>query len=181
MQAGDGSYGAPVHYEFTTKCVERTMNKTIEAEHKMAAVVERGQGRPLIVLGNEVTLKLTRRETAGAYFLFEVVSPPGAGVPRHVHRHEDELIYVQDGELDVHLDGRDYRVGAGGLIHFPRFKPHAFRNGSNEPVRTLWTVIPGAGFERFFEELAALPADGPPDLEKVGAIFHKYDIEILES
>jgi hypothetical protein len=63
-------------------------------------------------------------------------------------------------------------------VHFPRYVPHGFRNVGAKPGKTLWTVIPGANFEEFFEELDALP-DGPPDLKKVAAIFAKYGMEIL--
>jgi hypothetical protein len=46
------------------------------------------------------------------------------------------------------------------------------------PGTTLWSVVPGANFEPFFDELGALPP-GPPDLAKVAAIFGKYDIQLL--
>jgi hypothetical protein len=44
----------------------------------------------------------------------------------------------------------------------------------------MFTVVPGANFEKFFEELCALPADESPDMAKVTEIFNRYDIEILE-
>lgn len=143
-----------------------------------AAVISAPEGRPLHVIGNDVTVKLTKTETNGAYYVFEAVTPPGGGVPPHVHQNEDEVIRVLEGEYEFMLDGKTYKVGAGATINFPRHVPHAFTNVGHAPGRTLWTIIPGAGFEQFFEELGALPA-GPPDMENVAAIFKKYDIEIL--
>jgi len=78
----------------------------------------------------------------------------------------------------VMLDGKTHRAKAGALLHFPRRIPHAFRNVGAGTGKTLWTVIPGSGFEKFFGELAALPA-GPPDLAKVATIFSKYGMEVL--
>jgi uncharacterized cupin superfamily protein len=154
------------------------MNTIIHADSQRAAVVKAGQGSPLHVIGNRVTQKLTLAETAGAYYVFEVVTPPGAGVPPHVHKHEDEIIYLIDGQLSILLGDRRFQAGSGDTIHFPRFQSHAFQNNGATDARTLWTVIPGSRFEQFFLELAALPA-GPPDLEKVGAIFHRYEITLI--
>ncbi|MDX1524378.1 MAG: cupin domain-containing protein [Anaerolineae bacterium] len=146
---------------------------------KEATVVPADEGKKMIVMGNDVTVKLSGSQTGGAYYVFEVITPPGVGVPPHIHQHEDEVIEVLEGNLEVQLGDQVYQAGEGALIHFIRYVPHGFRNTGQAPCRTRWTVIPGAGFETFFEELAALPADQPPDLEKVAAIFAKYDIELL--
>jgi quercetin dioxygenase-like cupin family protein len=150
----------------------------MSVKEKEALVVAAGAGRTMRVIGNDVTVKLTRQETGGEYYLFEVGTPPGLGVPPHVHQHEDEIIEVIEGRYEFMLGGQTQTVTAGALVHFPRRIPHAFRNIGSTPGRTLWTVIPGANFEEFFEELGALP-EGPPDLAKVAAIFGKYGMEIL--
>lgn len=147
-------------------------------KEKEALVVNAGQGKKMRVMGNDVTVKLTKQETNGEYYLFEVVTPPGVGVPPHVHQHEDEIIEVVEGELEVQLGDQFYQAAKGAVIHFARYIPHGFRNAGSKPCQTRWTVIPGQSFEQFFNELGALP-EGPPDLEKVGAIFARYDIELL--
>lgn len=146
---------------------------------KEASVVQAGQGRPLNILGHSATVKLGLQETDGEYYVFEVVTPPGHGIPPHVHSKEDEVIQVIGGEYEIMLGGQTYQAGAGTTLHFPRTIPHAFRNVGSTPGTTLWTVIPGANFEQFFEELGALPAGGPPDMAKVVAIFAKYGMEVL--
>jgi quercetin dioxygenase-like cupin family protein len=145
---------------------------------KEAMVIKAGDGKKMRVLGNDVTVKLTKQETKGEYYLFEVATPPGGGVPPHVHQHEDEIIEVVEGELEVQLGDQIYQATQGAVIHFARHIPHGFRNAGSKPCQTRWTVIPGESFEQFFNELGALP-EGPPDLEKVGAIFARYDIELL--
>ena len=102
------------------------------------------------MLGHQVTPKLTCRETDGEYFVFEAVTPPGVGVPLHVHRHEDEFFRVLDGEFEFQLDQQIQRVTPGAMVTFPKNIPHAFRNVGTKPGRTLWTVMPGANFEKFF-------------------------------
>src|SRR6266571_2291908 len=119
--------------------------------------------RKLLVLGHEITVKLACRETKGEYFVFEAVSPPGGGMSLHVHRHEDEFVRVLDGEFEYQLDQQIQKVTPGAMIIFSKDIPHAFRNVGTRPGRTLWTVMPGANFEKFFEELGSLPADAKPD------------------
>jgi quercetin dioxygenase-like cupin family protein len=142
-------------------------------------VIRRGEGKPLNVMGHTVAVKLSRRETGGNYYVFEVTSPPGFGIPPHVHEREDELITVLEGEYTVMLGADEIVANAGDEIFFPRGIPHAFRNSGTTPGRTLWTVVPGGSFEEFFEELGALPADGEPDLAVVGAIFARYGMTVL--
>jgi len=145
---------------------------------KSATVIGAADGIRFHVLGHDIRTTLTARETAGEYYTFECVTPGGVGIPPHVHSQEDEIIQVTVGEFDVMLGGKTQRARAGALIHFPRRIPHAFQNVGAATGKTLWTVIPGAGFEKFFGELAALPK-GPPDLAKVAAIFGKYGMEVL--
>jgi quercetin dioxygenase-like cupin family protein len=145
---------------------------------KPAMVVAAGEGRTMNVLGHTAIVKLTRAETNGDNYTFEVVSPPGLGIPPHVHEHEDEVIYVLEGEYAIWLAGETFTATAGTTIHFPRYTPHGFQNIGSTTGRTLWNVTPGANFEPFFDELGSLPP-GPPDLAKVAAIFGKYNIDLL--
>ena len=98
--------------------------------------------RKLLVLGHEITIKLAGRETKGEYFVFEAVSPPGAGMLLHVHRHEDEFVRVLEGEFEYQLDQQIQKATPGAMIIFPRDIPHAFRNIGATPGRTFWTVNP---------------------------------------
>lgn len=143
-------------------------------------VVPAKEGRKMFALGNEVRLKLSSFETGGDLYVFELLTPPGVVVPPHVHRHEDELIHVIEGEYQIFLDGRTYVAGKGSVVNFPRFSPHGFCNISKKPTRALFTVVPGVNFEKFFAELCALPADETPDMAKVTEIFNRYGMDILE-
>src|SRR3954471_19924152 len=67
----------------------------------------------------------TEEETGGAFFLYEDQMEAGKVTPLHTHP-ADETLYVLDGEILVHLDGEEQRIGAGGLVVAPRGVPHAF-------------------------------------------------------
>jgi len=147
--------------------------------NKQALVLQAGEGRPLGVMGHQATVKLDQSKANGDYYVFEVLSPAGAGIPPHVHSREDEVIQVIEGTYEVFLGGQVYQAEAGTILHFPCGIPHGFQNVGNTNGRTLWFVTPSSNFEPFFEELGALPTDAPPDLAKVGAIFGKYGMEVL--
>jgi quercetin dioxygenase-like cupin family protein len=151
----------------------------MSTESKQAATIAAGQGRQLNVLGHTVTVMLGSAETRGDSYVFEVISPAGGVVPPHVHEHEDEYGYIVEGVWEVFLDGRTGEAKPGAVIHCPRRTSHGFRNVGPTPGKMVWLSTPGAAVERFFDELGALPADAPPDMQKVVGIFTKYDIQVL--
>jgi hypothetical protein len=43
--------------------------------------------------GDQIRFILTGAETGGAFFLAEVLVPPGGGPPPHIHDREDETLH----------------------------------------------------------------------------------------
>ena len=66
----------------------------MQTSNQKAAVIAAGQGRKFNVLGHSITAILAKQNTGGNYYVFECITPPGLGIPPHVHEREDELIYV---------------------------------------------------------------------------------------
>jgi len=126
-----------------------------------------------------VTNKLTGAQTGGAYSLFEVEFEPESGTLLHVHRYEDEIVYVLRGEIEIRLATQRLHVLKGGVAYLPKNIPHAFNNPLKTPLKILVTAIPG-GLEDYFDELEAALAIGPVDDELHNKISLKYGIEWLE-
>lgn len=61
------------------------------------------------------------------------------GLPSHPpHQHaQEELIIIKEGTLDVHINGREHRLGAGGLFWFSSNDWHAVRNVGDGPATYL--------------------------------------------
>lgn len=150
----------------------------MQTTNQKATVAPNGQGKKFNVLGHSITNVLAKQNTDGNYYVFEVVTPPGQGIPPHVHELEDELIYVVEGEYGIMLGDKQFSAHAGDEIFFPRHIPHAFQNTGSKAGKTLWTIVPGGNFEEFFEKLGALPA-GEPDFKVVSEIFAAYGMKIL--
>jgi len=62
-------------------------------------------------------------------------------VQPHVHSFE-ESFYVLDGAITVDVDGKSQVLGPGNFGLIPTGAPHAFRNGSQRPVRWLEMQAP---------------------------------------
>jgi mannose-6-phosphate isomerase-like protein (cupin superfamily) len=130
-----------------------------------------GEGERLWFYGGGVhTWKASAAETDGAFCLFEDFMTQGKTTPLHVHANEDEALYVLDGELRVHIDGKEHTVRPRGVAVAPRGVAHAFLVTS--PIaRVLTLQTPGSAesFYRGASEPAGADTDpsGPVDFDRV--------------
>ena len=125
----------------------------------------------LLLAGRDAT-------AGGPAFVVHDLAPRSLGSPVHTHRHEDEWSYVLTGEIGVQVGDLTTTARPGDLVLKPRGVPHAFWNATDEPARFLEVITPG-GFEGYFAEIAeVLAVDGPPDLERLGAVAQRYDLAI---
>src|ERR1700680_759686 len=132
-----------------------------------------GQGERLWFYGGGLHIwKATAAETGGAFLLFEDVMSRGKTTPLHTHPQVDETLYMLEGEILLHIDGEDQRLGSGGVAMAPRGVPHAFLVTS-ETARILFLETPGSSeaFYRGASEPATsdLEMSAPVDFGRVRA------------
>jgi len=121
-----------------------------------------------------VVFKLSGEETGGLLSIVEHPIAPGALVPPHVHTNEDEYSYILEGQVGVRIGEQEFTAAPGTYVRKPRGIPHTFWNAGPAPTRLMEIICP-AGLENYFAELAKLiPADGPPDFEKIAALRQRY-------
>lgn len=143
-------------------------------------IASSSEGKKFTFLGTEITIKVDSSSTGGDYYIFESTTPPGDGIPPHIHSREDEIFEILDGQMDIFLDGETYTASRGDIAFFPRNSVHGFSNSGASPAVVRVVVSPGANFEKFFEELAALPSTTPPDMEKITSLFEQYGLPIAK-
>jgi mannose-6-phosphate isomerase-like protein (cupin superfamily) len=107
-------------------------------------------------------------------FAFETNSEPGQFVPVHIHPTQDEFILVQEGVLDLKLDGEWVKAKAGDLVRMPRGIPHGYFNKSDKPARALFWVSPARMLEELFGKL-----DNLSDPEEVVRISARHEVNFL--
>lgn len=130
-----------------------------------------GEGDKQSFLGGGLhTWKLMAEDTDGAFFAFEDALAQGKATPLHLHPEADETVYVLDGEIVVNVDGKETRVGAGGMTFTPKGVPHAFLVVS-DGARLLTWQTPGIGqaFYRGASEPATSDAPDTIDIARLRA------------
>ncbi len=143
-------------------------------------------GRAVRVMGNRVTYKAVAEETGGTYSLFEAVIEPGAAVPPHYGRYDDETFWILEGTFDLQLGDEVLELGPGDYAFVPRATVHALTNVGCGPGRLLLLVTPGGLCEKDFDEMGGARGvpqalAGPADVERAAAIAAKYGTEFLFS
>jgi quercetin dioxygenase-like cupin family protein len=114
-----------------------------------------GEGSTLVnPVGGHVIFKARGAETGGTMTVLETVVTPGDGPPLHVHRTDDEAIYILEGEIDFRVDDDVCENRPGSFVFVPRGTPHTFQNVGSDDARMLLIFTP-AGIERLFESAAA--------------------------
>jgi mannose-6-phosphate isomerase-like protein (cupin superfamily) len=128
----------------------------------------------MTVFGNELTIK-----TGGAFCLIDYTAVAGfpGPPPPHVHHETVDSFHVLEGELTVRIGDETKTLGPGSVVLVPPETVHTFSNPGEVPVRFLSLMSPG-GFEQYFRDLRDAFGDGPPDVDRIGEIAGRYDIEI---
>ena len=132
------------------------------------------EGQEVRFPGGGVVFKLFGEQTAGLVSIVEHPIEPGALAPPHVHTNEDEISYILEGTVGVRIGDEEFMAAPGAYVIKPRGIAHTFWNAGPEPARLIEIICP-AGLEHYFAEMAQLiPANGPPDFEKLAALQLKY-------
>ena len=111
-----------------------------------------------------VNVLLRSARTSNALSVMDnTVGADAKGPPLHYHDF-DEAFYVLDGELAFQLGDELFTRRRGELAFAPRGARHAFANPNDADARMLLVCTP-AGFERYFDRIAAREAgvDPPPE------------------
>jgi mannose-6-phosphate isomerase-like protein (cupin superfamily) len=136
------------------------------------------EGTVVEMAGQTIRCRVIGEQTGGAMAVLEATLGPGLlCAPPHMHRREDEVLVVLEGEITVQVGERVIEATPGQFVFKPRGVRHAFWNPGTTTARYLEFISP-AGFEEYFKELAPLfPADGPPDVPQAVELAWKYEVD----
>jgi len=82
-----------------------------------------------------------------------VLEVNNTGWPRHINRDQDEWIYVVDGEVELEIGKKRFRLGTRESMLIPRNIEHAWATVS-APAKIINTYQPAGKIEDFFQALA---------------------------
>lgn len=126
--------------------------------------------------GELVRLLVAGEQTQGRFALVETIVRCTEEPPLHSHTHEDEIVYVLQGEVTFYLEGARLERGAGECIFLPRGSEHTYCIESGE-ARMLVLLTP-AGLEGYYQEMNR-PIDAEQYIERMITAAAKYGLEIM--
>jgi quercetin dioxygenase-like cupin family protein len=144
--------------------------------------------RHLWFLNTEVIIKVSHLDGSDGVSVLEHRAPHGDSPPLHVHRNEDEIFHILEGEMLFRVVDRDVHAHTGDTLLAPKGIPHTYRIDSADGARWL-TIIRGGDFEGLVRscgrpaERSGLPdPSGPPTPEQVEALAEacsQHGIELV--
>jgi mannose-6-phosphate isomerase-like protein (cupin superfamily) len=97
--------------------------------------------------GSEFIIKIGPKTNGSKHLLlFTEEIPPGAGIPKHKHHGEDEIVLIQTGSAHVWLGDKEYDVQPGGLVFIPSGTWISLKKTGNENISAV-AVWNEPGFE----------------------------------
>lgn len=138
-----------------------------------------GQTAGVTLRGHPMAFLVTGEDTKHTS-MFDWTIPPGFATGLHVHRVQEETFYLLEGHCVWQAGDAIVQAEPGTFLFIPPGVAHNITNVSERPARVLMTVSP-PGHERYFEELAALAAQGTPDPALLSALRARYDTDQITS
>ena len=147
--------------------------------HPARVHVTPADAEKLSFLGMDAYWLITPAMSGGTFAQFLHVSPPGTGVPMHVHHAEPESMYVIEGEVVARLGESRVTCQAGDALMLPERVPHGWRVIGDSPARLLFTVelSPDTDWETMFRGFVGL---APTDFEEIKALCAPNRIDFVD-
>ena len=78
-------------------------------------------------LDSLVTIRVSTSAGQDGFSVLEHPMPYGSSAPFHLHRTEDELFQILEGEYRVKVQDQEQLVGPGTILLAPKGVPHTYR------------------------------------------------------
>jgi mannose-6-phosphate isomerase-like protein (cupin superfamily) len=102
--------------------------------------------------GEESHIRVGAADSGGQLTILDYRAPVGFGPPRHLHRREDEVLELIEGQAVFWTPDLSFVLAPGDLVLLPKLGPHAWRAYGPKGIRFTATFTP-SGFERFFQDI----------------------------
>ena len=104
----------------------------------------------------DMVIKARARDMGGDFSVMEGVINPGELLAPHLHKYEDQLVFVITSELEFEVGGKEglrFTAPAGSYIQKPRGILHAFWNSTDVPAHYI-ELSGQHGFEGFVDGIS---------------------------
>jgi quercetin dioxygenase-like cupin family protein len=139
-------------------------------------------------LNSLTTIRVSARTGADQVSIVEQRAPKGYSPALHIHRTQDEIFHVLEGEFRLKVGDQEKRLKAGDMFLIPKGTPHTYIIIS--PTGGRWLAITvGVDFENFVRALARpaeqleIPSSGedtsPENAVTIAMTADQFGIEIV--
>ncbi|MGF1474068.1 MAG: cupin domain-containing protein [Geminicoccaceae bacterium] len=109
--------------------------------------------------------------TNSEYVIRNGVIAPGASIPDHYHKWEDQTFHIIEGRLEAKIGDAHYSLGSGDTAHCPRGVSHFMKNVGQTQARLISYIFPGDWAESFMAETSRQNQNNQRDLELIEERF----------
>lgn len=115
-------------------------------------------------------LKVSSKDTNGEFCIFETKNElgPMAGPPLHLHKSQDEVFQIIEGEFLFQVGNEKIKASAGDFVFGPRNVPHSFYQLSKK-AHMIFSYNPAGKMENIMNEMLKLMPQNPQGFAKVCA------------
>ena len=99
-------------------------------------------GEPVRTSADHIWTKVSRKDTADAWSLFESRVPRGLAVPLHRHHNQEEWFWVLQGVFLFEVGEERHQLSPGMSLLAPRQVPHRWTKTNESDGRLLILVQP---------------------------------------
>lgn len=159
-----------------------TASQSAQSTSWRGAVLQANEGEHLVAGRRRAPMRIKIDSTTAVGATMSMVIsevPASASIPIHLHRNEDELIFIHTGTGIVTLGDRRVPSSAGAVLYAPRGVWHGIENTGSD-VLTWCAIWSPPGFEQYFREtgvssdfsgMGPTPAQIAESARKYGMVF----------
>ena len=120
-----------------------------------------------------------------AFVMQWTVQPKGYVPFEHIHLNQEEIFYIQKGEIKIRMNGREYIAGAGESVTVPQGVQHIAFNNNGEVLDCIVEYKPGLDHDKFMQCLCGLTNDklmdakGGIDIPRMGYFLTKMKAKCM--
>ena len=173
-------------------CISQAPSRPVSASPSEAAakplLLEKAEGEARVWRDpppGEFMLKVSPQNNGSQHLVFGTEDlHPGDEIPLHKHLGQDEIVFIEAGNVHAHLGGQERDLHAGGMIFIPAYTWVSLKVVGDDTVSMAF-VFSAPGFENLMrcESVPAGEKPTPTTLEErrkcdhAGHVIYKEDEE----
>jgi quercetin 2,3-dioxygenase len=122
-------------------------------------------------------IKVSGKDTEGAFFAFEHAKMGKGGPPRHFHYEQDEWFYAIEGKFAFEVGDEKFVLQPGDSLFAPRMVPHVWAYVGDKPGTLLLAIQPAGSLEEFFMKTCA--ATQRPTPQEAEQLFAAHGMKVV--